>query len=64
VECILGINAMLNPLSGASLNAETGPTFPHEALELCGLVQLKLRKLQEKIPFLVVAPALPQWNCF
>jgi Co/Zn/Cd efflux system component len=30
---------------------------------LCSLVQLKLRKLQGKMPFLVVAPALSQGNC-
>jgi Co/Zn/Cd efflux system component len=54
---------MLDPLSGASFFAENRVHLSARCAELCRLVRLKLRGLQENLPFLVVAPALPQWNC-
>jgi hypothetical protein len=63
VDSTFGIDPMLDPLSGASSFAENRVHFSARCAELCRLVQLKLRGLQENLPFLVVAPALPQWNC-
>jgi hypothetical protein len=63
VDSTFGIDPMLDPLSGASFFAENRVHLSARCAELCRLVRLKLRGLQENLPFLVVAPALPQWNC-